>query len=293
MSHKGLEMSSIPGDSARRPLLIQLNLNMTSYGFVDQGVSSATNNLMTMVTCVDDANTNWSGPECEWLKWHNRLGHMSYHKIQFLMRSGVLAHTEATRRVHTAICKLTSPPMCAACHYGQQWQCHTPGQKTTCLQDQTNVLKQEHLQPGQCVSTDHFICSTKGHLFTSKGNSKDDEMYSGGCIFVDHASGFLTICFQTHLNLHETLTTKQAFENQCHDFGVIPQQYHTDNGLAFTSAKYTEHLKTFCQITTFASVGAHHQNGITEQAIQTVMSVAHTKMLHSGIHWPNVANPSL
>ena len=121
MSHKGLEMSSIPGDSARRPLLIQLNLNtnlLTSYGFVDQGVSSATNNLMAMVTCVDDANANLSGPECEWLKWHNRLGHMSFRKIQFLMRSGVLAHTEATRHVHTAICKLTSPPMCAACHYG-------------------------------------------------------------------------------------------------------------------------------------------------------------------------------
>jgi hypothetical protein len=59
---------------------------------------------------------------------------------------------------------------------------------------------------------DHFVCSTKGHLFTSRGKTRDDEMYSGGAMFVDHASGFLWVEFQTHLNTHETLQAKENFK---------------------------------------------------------------------------------
>jgi len=43
----------------------------------------------------------------------------------------------------------------------------------------------------------------------------------------------------------------------------------------------------------FAGAGAHHHNGNTERAIQTIMSIARTMMLHSAIHWPNVADPML
>ncbi len=43
----------------------------------------------------------------------------------------------------------------------------------------------------------------------------------------------------------------------------------------------------------FAGVGAHHQNGNAERAIQTIMSVARTMMLHAAIHWPDVADTAL
>ena len=39
--------------------------------------------------------------------------------------------------------------------------------------------------------------------------------------------------------------------------------------------------------------GAHHHNGTVEHAIQTVMSMACTLMLHSAIHWPEMADQAL
>ena len=104
-------------------------------------------------------------------------------------------------------------------------------------------------------------------------------------MFVDHASGFLHVEFQTHLNTHETLEAKEKFELMCHDNGVIPQSYLTDNGSAFTSAGYTSKLREFAQVMRFAGAGAHHHNGISERAIQTTMSVSRTMMLHAAIHW--------
>lgn len=147
--------------------------------------------------------------------------------------------------------------------------------------------------PGQTVSADHFICSSKGRLFTSKGRESEQEMYEGGCLFVDHATGYINVQFQTSLNSHQTLKAKQQFEEHCRDHGVLVQRYQTDNGSSFTSAAFAERLKDFAQIIRFAGVGAHHHNGVAERGIQTVMSIARTMMLHAAIHWPEVAEPRL
>jgi hypothetical protein len=35
----------------------------------------------------------------------------------------------------------------------------------------------------------------------------------------------------------------------------------------------------------FSGVGANHQNGHAEWSIQTIMSIAHTFMIHVSLHW--------
>ena len=164
---------------------------------------------------------------------------------------------------------------------------------TSVVRNRQGVLKQDNLVPGQQIAMDHFICSTKGRLFTSRGKTADSEMFSGGCLFVDHASGYIHVEFQTSLNTHETINAKDNFELMCRDHGVVPQSYLTDNGSAFTSAGFTAKLCDFAQIIRFAGTGAHHHNGTAERAIQTIMSMARTMMLHAAIHWPDVSNPSL
>ena len=74
---------------------------------------------------------------------------------------------------------------------------------------------------------------------------------------------------------------------------VIPQTYMSDNGKPFVSRNYEQHLATFKQIQTFAGVGAYHHNGMVECAIQMILSIVRTMMLHATIHWPEVANTSL
>ena len=214
---------------------------------------------------------------------HNRLGHIGMRKVQFLMRTGELATSEATRRLHAAACKLTSLPLCSACQFGKQRCRPEPGKTTTVVRKCA----------GQTVSVAHFVCSTKGQLFTSRGRSKDADMYTGGAIYVDMATSLVHVECQRHLNTHETLAATAEFERMCLDNGIIPQEYLSDNGSAFTSKEYMAHLRQFSQISRFAGVGAHHHNGVAERAIQAIMSIARTIMLHAAIHWPGMADPSL
>ena len=245
-------------------------------------------------TVIHTNNLNLSEPEKELLRWHFKLGHLSFAKIQTLMQSGVLSHSEATRRLHVQACKIKQPPCCAACQYGKQKLVSPPGKVSKIIKNHVGVLRQDNLYPaGQETSVDHFICSTKGRLFTSCGKTKDSNLYCGGCIFVDHASGHVHVELQPSLHSHATIEAKEAYEAFCRDLGVVPQKYLSDNGAAFTSSKFKKHLSAFNQTIRYAGVGAHHHNGQAERAIQTIMSIARTMMIHSTLHWPEMSDTSL
>jgi hypothetical protein len=296
--HNELTLSGSVEDPTRGAITAYINPSnnlpiSTAYRY--NGISAAPMALSTTITNVHESNLNLTEPEKELMRWHERLGHASFAKVQFLMRSGVLAFTRRQKQLHATACRLTTPlPKCAACQFGKQCNRPTPGKTPQGnVQNRAGIIRADNLLPGQQVSIDHFVCSTKGRLFSSKGKSKDGDMYSGGCIFVDHSSNFIHVEFQTHLNSHETLRAKTDFEAVCRDSGVIPQSYLSDNGSAFTSKAFSSHLEVFRQIIRFAGVGSHHHNGHAERAIQTVMSIARTMMLHSAIHWPDMADPCL
>ena len=242
------------------------------------------------ISAVSHQNMNLSPAQKELLRWHFRLGHLSQRKVQFLMRTGVLAHSESARRLQSAASKLQHRPLCAACQYGKQRRQTAPGMRHEAVRDKQGALKKDDLFPGQKVSVDHFVCSTRGRLQHTFGKEDPKQQYTGGAIFVDHASGYIFVAEQVHLNTHETIESKTKFEAHCRDFGVILQSYLSDNGSSFTSADYRVHLENFAQVTQLAGVGAHHHNGVAERSIQTVMSIARMMMLHTAIHWSEVAD---
>ena len=294
-AHK-LTLSGNPDDPTCGPVAVRVdpsNNLPTSNAHSHRDTSKGIAALEATISSVHHSNVNLTDPEKELLRWHYRLGHIGFRKVQFLMRTGVLSRTEASKRIHTAACKLVTPPKCAACLYGKQHRRPAPGQQTTTVQDRAGVLKSGDLQPGQQVSVDHFLCSTKGRLLTSKGKTAEKDMYTGGCLFIDHATNYVHVEFQQHLTTHETLQAKEKFGHMCRDVGVVPTSFLTDNGKCFTSAEFQQKLSTFEQILRFAGVGAHHHNGNAERAIQTIMAIARTMMLHSAIHWPDVADPTL
>ena len=54
-------------------------------------------------------------------------------------------------------------------------------------------LKKDYLLQGQMVSTDHYISLDPVRLYHTKGKSDQSDMFSGGCVFIDHASGYASI----------------------------------------------------------------------------------------------------
>ena len=91
-------------------------------------------------------------------------------------------------------------------------------------------MKTNDVYPGSGVSVDHFVSKVPGRLYTSKGRSDVTEMYKGGCIFVDHASGLIYVKHQIGFGAIETIEIKQTFENWAYSHGVLISKYTTDNG---------------------------------------------------------------
>ena len=96
------------------------------------------------------------------------------------------------------------------------------------------------------------------------GKEHINEKFLGGTIFVDHATGFMNIQFQTSLNAHHTINSKNSFKAKCADWGAVTQSYLMDNGTSFCNADCEAELKAFHQHIMHSSVGAHHSNGLAK-----------------------------
>ena len=71
------------------------------------------------------------------------------------------------------------------------------------------------------VSADHY----------TKGKSNQYEMFSGGRIFIDHASGYVSIKHQVIIKATENFKAKLVFEREDQSQGVVIKGYNTDNGI--------------------------------------------------------------
>ena len=134
-------ISGNPTKGAVTALVNPTNNLPTSITYRYNDVPIATQALTTTISEVEINNRNLSEPEKELLRWHYRLGHIGYRKVQFLMRTGVLGRSEAQRRLHSACCRLTSPPLCAACQFGRQKRRPSPRKQSSVVKDKEDNLK--------------------------------------------------------------------------------------------------------------------------------------------------------
>jgi hypothetical protein len=207
--------------------------------------------------CVlDEVNQNLTEGQKELLRWHYRFGHTNFANIQRLLKSGGLGHSPlqkaASRCAH---------PKCASCQYGKARR--RPATPPVHHKIEAPSIKSDDLFPGKKVSMDHFVVKERGRLFESKGKTPPASMYSGGCLFYDHASGHIHVEFQVRLLATETIQAKQSYERQQFDKGIVVHTYHTDNG-TFNAKAFTKELYDKQQSITFSGSGAHHQNGVAE-----------------------------
>ena len=256
---------------------------------IARGYNTATpeNVVGSINLCVtDEANQNLSGNQKELLRWHFKLGHMGFAWVQWLARNDFLP-----RRIANV-----DLPLCASCRYGAAQQTPTGKAVHTILPESkggSGNLKTDDCTPGQRISVDQYESRVRGRLWSSFGKTKEENMYCGGTIFVDHASGLIHVEHQVSLGTADTLTSKRIFERMALSHGVIIKNYHGDNGAAFTSREFNRHIIDMEQGFTYSGVGAHHQNGVAERAIRTVVTRARTMMLHAAVQWPEMADASL
>lgn len=242
--HRCLDLTNILMTEFSKSLTLSCCISVTLFSILPTttDIEIPSQKLANLVHTVHTNNKNLIKAEKELLRWHYCLGHLSFQKIQHLMKTRALSHTSSMYKLHTTASKISTPPKCAACLFGKQVACLSPGKTTTVVKDRTDVLHDGNLLPGAEESVDHFISSIKGQLFTGYDKGSNNRWYVGGCIFVDHSSNYIHIKFQSSLSSHDTLRAKTSFEKVCCDYSIVPKTYMSDNGSAFTLHNFTEHL---------------------------------------------------
>ena len=222
--------------------------------------------LSAYVTLSHDNRSKFSKGQLELLHIHNRLCHLPMDIIQKCYPVSKAAKS----------CRV---PVCASCSFGKQTR--HPFRKSA-----SGQISKDNMKPGDLISTDHFESSLPGRYFTGSG-SHIAPIIRICTLFRDSASHLMFVHLQQSTKVSETVLTKSKFERFCHQFGVQVKSYRADNGI-FASTGFVDNIRMNDQSITYATTGAHHQNGIAERGIRTVSNWARTALIHGSMKWEEV-----
>ena len=241
----------------------------------------------SLYSCVaDETNQNLSPTSKESLRWHFRLGHPGMGIIRWLAKQNMLG------KFSDRLTKAQDCPKCGTCQCGKQTRRPTGATRTENRDDKIGGIAAEKLEPGQEVACDQFEVKKRGRRFKTYGEERVAEQFSGGAIFVDVATGFARCYFQVSLDAFETIKAKNMFEREALSCGVVVRNYRSDNG-AFSKSEFMQEIYDSEQLISFSGVGAHHQNGVAERAIRTVVTKARTMLSHAQLRWPECTGSEL
>ena len=155
------------------------------------------------------------------------------------------------------------------------------------------VLSRDQLIPGQRVFTDQYVSSAVGKNFNGRnGRQNANASFTGGTIFCDAASSYISIKHQLGFTANETVCSLLAFEREAEDAKVTVTGCNSDNGV-HTAKELTVKLQESKQTIRMSGVGAHHQNGPAENTIKNVTRRARIFMFHAALHWPEKFDKTL
>ena len=94
---------------------------------------------------------------------------------------------------------------------------------------------------------------------------------------------------QISFTTSKTAQSMLSFDQEAATVDVEIKGYNTDNGV-YTAKEILAKLEQDSQILRLSGVGAHHQNGPTENAIKNVPRIF---MFHAALGWPSKFDKSL
>jgi len=236
-------------------------------------------------------NENISPAQKELLKWHWKLG-IGMYPIQEMMCERHYEDPDGRTTILPAITQPKNPsarncivPPCQSCLLARVKKRSPNVSWTQPLEDREGAITRDRYEVGDFVSTDQFICKTPGHLPTGYRRESQNRHFQGSTIYNDAASGLIWVENQVSLGANITVMGKACFEQWLCDQCVFKvKHYHGDNGI-FSAEEYRCDCDEKGKSQSFSGVGAQHQNARAERAIQTIMYMARTLMVHASLHW--------
>jgi hypothetical protein len=210
------------------------------------------------------------------MRWHHRLGHLSFPKLKKLASND---------KIPKRLAKV-KPPVCAGGLFGAMTK--VPWQGKEGESDHKVFVA---TKPGQIISFDQMISTQVGFIAQLKGGLTK-QRYTAATVFTDHYSRLQYIHLMTPLTTQETVDAKRAFEYFAEQHGVQILHYHCDNG-RFADNDFKNACASANQRVTFCGVNAHFQNGIAKKAICDLRESARKQLLHAWHQWPDALHLAL
>jgi hypothetical protein len=141
------------------------------------------------------------------MRWHIKLGHLSFSRVMKLALGGFLDHHALGLERNSLI----GQPKCAASQFGKQTRRPDHTTITTKNPDHTGALKEGQPRPGDRVFTDQLESRVRGRLLHTAGREQDGTKFCGSSVFVDAASGYAHIEHQVSLGGIDSINAKSLF----------------------------------------------------------------------------------
>lgn len=107
--------------------------------------------------------------------------------------------------------------------------------------EKDKVLKEEHSEPGDCISCDHYMFPVSECMMASSGCRLSANGYTWGTIFINHSSGYIT--YNQWMNLaRKTNGDKLLLEHEAVDVEIRIKSCHFDNRL-FSFDEFKQHCE--------------------------------------------------
>ena len=211
----------------------------------------------------------------EFLALHERLWHLPFSGMFRLVKLGFLPKKFS---------KLgNKAPPCVSCIFGQAHR--KPWRFKQTKDGGLSALRGESItKPGETVGIDQLISAQPGLVPQERGLMTRARIWAA-TVYICYVTGYIHVGLMTDQSGESTLQTKRDFEHLAMTRDVNIKHYHADNG-RFAERSFTDDVKQSAQRITFCGVGAHHQNGITENAIKQLTLVSRTLLVHAQSHWP-------
>jgi hypothetical protein len=250
----------------------ELEVTVSSSEFIERS-----NNTSIKVITNGNDQIVASTDEGELMRWHYRLGHLSWHKLKLLALFNIIRRRLAT--LHE--------PRCPCCIAAQMSKIPTRTKGTNAVR---NIQVADH--PGQYVSVDQMECSTPGFVAQLKGRLTR-KRYRVTTVYIDHQSDLTFTFNQESTTSLETLASKHAFEAFAREKGIPRiQHYHSDNG-RFMDNAFVIDCRKQGQSQSACGVNAHHQNGRVEKRIRDLSDDARKSLIHAVYKWNGVVSTVL
>ena len=225
---------------------------------------------------ADDQVIEAESDQGELMRWHCRLGHLSFRKLKILAALGILP-----RRLLNA-----KTPKCATCVYSSMTK------KPWKVKGDANRRNIHPAQkPGDCISVDTMESRTPGFVAQLKGRLTK-RRYKYATVFKDHYSDLVYIHLHEENDGESITQAKTAFEACASKHNVKVKHYHADNG-RFADNKFISSVKERGQTISFCATCAHHQNGRAEKAIRDLSEKARAVLFQSVNRWPSESSVHL